>query len=67
MGRAHQTHWFQKQWRNLFNESPWPKRALIAAASCMQADARKHWYNSIVARLDPLEKAVMRWASANPF
>jgi hypothetical protein len=67
MGRAHQRHWFQTQWRNLFNEGPWPKRALIAAASCLSGDARKHWYKSIAARLDPLETAVMKWARANPF
>jgi hypothetical protein len=67
MGRAHQRHWFQTRWRELFSESPWPKRALIAAASCLAADARKHWYNSIESRLDPLELAVMRWAKANPF
>jgi hypothetical protein len=67
MGRAHQRHWFQMQWRNLFNEGPWPRRALIAAASCLPHDARKHWYNSIEARLDPLESAVMKWAKANPF
>lgn len=67
MGRANQRHWFQTQWRNLFNESPWPKRAIIAAASCLPVDARRHWYNSIESRLDVLESAVMRWAKANPF
>ncbi len=67
MGRAHQRSWFQMQWRNLFNEPPWTRRALIAAASCLAQDARKHWYKSIEARLDPLELAVMRWAKQNPF
>src|SRR6266545_1157730 len=67
MGRAHHRHWFQTQWRNLFNEAPWPKRALIAAASCLPPDARKHWYKSIESRLDPLETAVMKWAKAHPF
>lgn len=67
MGRARQRHWFQTQWRNLFNEAPWPKRALIAAASCLPPDARKHWFKSIESRLDPLESAVMKWAKANPF
>jgi hypothetical protein len=67
MGRTHQRHWFQTQWRNLFNESPWPRRAFIAAASCLPVDARKHWYSSIAGRLDPLEAAVMKWARANPF
>jgi len=67
MGRASQRHWFQSQWRNLFGEPPWPRRALLAAASCMPPDARKHWYKSVEGRLDPLEKAVMRWARQYPF
>jgi len=67
MGRAHQRHWFQSQWRNLFDEPPWPRRALLAAASCMPTDERNHWYRSVEPRLDPLEKAVMRWAKNQPF
>ncbi len=67
MGRSHQRHWFQSQWRNLANESPWPRRALLAGASCMAPDARKHWYKSIMSQLDELEKAVVKWAKANPF
>jgi len=67
MGRSHQRHWFQSQWRNLANESPWPKRALLAGASCMAPDARKHWYKSIMPQLDELEKAVVKWVKANPF
>ncbi|MBG1261369.1 RNA-directed DNA polymerase [Nostoc commune] len=67
MGRAGHRYWFNTHWRNLFSESDWPRRAFLAAASCMPVDARKHWYKSVESRLDPLEKAVMRWAKANPF
>jgi Reverse transcriptase (RNA-dependent DNA polymerase) len=67
MGRAHQRHWFQSQWRNLFDNPPWSKRALLAAASCMPPDARKHWYNSLSGRLDALENSIVRWARQNPF
>lgn len=67
LGRAHHRHWFQSQWRNLVNESPWPRRALLAAASCMAPDARKHWYKSILPQLDELEKSVVLWAKAHPF
>lgn len=67
MGRAHERHWFQSQWRNLMNESPWPRRALLAGASCMPPDARKHWYKSIMPQLDELEKVVVKWVKANPF
>jgi hypothetical protein len=67
MGRASKTHWFQSRWRHLFDESPWTRRALIAGASCLAADARKHLYNSIESRLDKLEYVVMKWAKQNPF
>lgn len=67
MGRAHQRHWFQTQWRDFANESPWPRRALLAGASCMVPNAHKHWYKSIMPQIDELEKAVVKWAKANPF
>lgn len=67
IGRAGQRHWFQSQWRDVFNEPPWPRRAAIAAASCLPADARKHWYKSIKNRLDDLELAVANWAQKHPF
>lgn len=67
MGRAHQAHWFQSQWRTLFDQPHWPRRALIAGASCMSADARRHWYRSIEPQLDTLERAVVRWAQHRPF
>lgn len=67
MGRARHKSWFQSQWRHLFDESPWPKRALLAGASCMAGDARNHWYRSVSPRLDVLEKAVVEWAKKKPF
>lgn len=67
MGRAEQRHWFQSQWRTLFEHPHWQRRAVLAAASCMPADARRHWYRSVEPQLDLLEKAVSRWARSNPF
>lgn len=67
LGRAEQRHWFQSHWRNVFDESAWPRRALLAAGSCMPTDARKHWYRSLEDRLDLLEHAVVKWARAHPF
>lgn len=67
MGRARQAHWFQSQWRALFDQPHWPRRALLAGASCMSADARRHWYRSVEPQLDLLELAVMRWARQHPF
>ena len=67
MGRVGCSHWFQARWRDWQNEPPWCRRALIAAASCMPRDARNHWYDAIKGRLDPLEKAVAKWAKRYPF
>lgn len=67
MGRAQQTHWFQSQWRSLFEHPHWQRRAVLAAASCMPGDARRHWYRSVEPQLDLLEKAVVKWAKQNPF
>ena len=67
LGRSGQTAWFQSRWRALFDEPHWSRRALILGASCMPADARKHWYDSIGPRLDVLEKAVVKWARKHPF
>jgi hypothetical protein len=67
MGRAGQSHWFQSKWRHLFDEGPWCRRALLAGASCLPGDGGDHWYRSVMPRLDTLERAVVKWAKANPF
>ena len=67
MGRAGQQHWFQRHWRTLMDFPPWPRRAVLAGASCMPPDARKHWYRSIEPQLDLLERAVVKWARQSPF
>lgn len=61
MGRSEQRHWFQSQWRTLFEHPHWQRRAVLVAASCMPADARKHWYRSVEPQLDLLERAIIRW------
>jgi Reverse transcriptase (RNA-dependent DNA polymerase) len=67
MGRARQRYWFQGQWRKLFEEAPWTRRAMLAGFSCLSPDPRKHQFKAIESRLDPLEKAVMRWVKKQPF
>ncbi len=67
MGRSEQRHWFQSQWRTLFEHPHWQRRAVLVSASCMPADARRHWYRSVEPQLDLLERAIIRWARANPF
>ena len=59
-------HWFQSQWREAENEAPWPFRALLAGFSCLPPDARKHLYQSMEPGLDPLQKAVIKWARNQP-
>ncbi len=67
MGRTKQKDWFQSQWNQLFNEPSWSRRALLAGASCLPSDKKEHWYKFVESQLDVLEKAVMKWAMANPF
>lgn len=67
LGRSGQRPWFQRNWRSLLDWPLWSRRAFLAAASCQPADARRHWYQAHEAHLDPLDKAVVRWAAANPF
>lgn len=67
MGRAKQTHWFQSNWRTLFDFPHWPRRAILYATSCLSEDARKHYYKSIEPQLDILEKSVVKYAKKNPF
>ncbi|MCY4597138.1 MAG: RNA-directed DNA polymerase [Bryobacterales bacterium] len=67
MGQAKHRHWFQSQWRDLANFSPWPRRAVLAGASCMPRDARNHWYRSLSSQLDVLEDAVVKWVRKYPF
>lgn len=67
LGRAGKDHWFKTRKRDVFRLEPWERRAFLAGASCLPGDESKHWYRSIARRLDPLEKAVVSWAKANPF
>lgn len=68
LGHSHQDFWFRARKVNLFQQfTDWSRRAFLAAASCLPADERKHWYHSLESRLDRLEIAVIRWARQNPF
>ncbi len=67
LGKSKQDYWFRSRKRGVFDLSPWLRRAFLAAASCLPTDERRHWYQSLEPRLDPLELAVVEWAKANPF
>lgn len=67
LGRSQQDYWFRARKTAVMDLEPWLRRAFLAAASCLPTDERRFWYNSLRTRLDPLEKAVVEWAKANPF
>jgi hypothetical protein len=66
LGHASQMHWFQSHRREVFNETAWPRRALLYGASCMPSDTCEHWYRPLRRKLDVLEKAVVTWAMSHP-
>lgn len=66
MGTAGQGFYFRNRrttWQEL---GPWVRRAFIRGASCLPSDERNHWYASIDARLDPIERAITRWSKQSP-
>ena len=67
LGRSKQDEWFRMRKRHVFDFPVWIRRALLLGGSCLPVDERKHWYQSLEARLDPLEIAVLKWGRQNPF
>jgi hypothetical protein len=67
LGRSKQDEWFRMRKRSVFDVSSWIRRAFLLGGSCLPNDERKHWYQSLETRLDPLEIAVTKWARQNPF
>ena len=62
LGRCSEDHWFRTRKRSVFDFAPWLRRAFLAGGSCLPGDEKKHWYQSLETRLDPLEHAVSVWA-----
>lgn len=67
LGRVHRTSWFKTKKREVDTFEPWQRRAFIAAASCLPGDEFRHWYNSVMRHLDPLERAIGSWVKSKPF
>ncbi len=61
LGNANQQSWFRPKKRDALNFPTWQRRAFIRAAKCLPGDEAKHWYQSIIPRLDPLEIAIVKW------
>ena len=66
MGRSGQIFWFRQHKTDWHQFSAWERRAFIRGASSFESDERKYWYSSIENRLDPLEKAIVKWSKQNP-
>ena len=67
LGRMNQSYWFRNMKSGVMDLSPWSRRALLAASSCMASDELKAWYGSISKRLDYLENIVIEWIKLLPF
>ncbi|MDQ6771216.1 MAG: RNA-directed DNA polymerase [Gemmatimonadota bacterium] len=67
MGRSQQSHWFSSNASRVLEEPPWPRRAFLAAMTCLPPDRVKHFHGALESRLDPLEVAVAKWARQHPF
>jgi hypothetical protein len=66
LGRGGVWHWFKTRKQQVFEMSPWSRRAFLYAASCLPGDESNHWYQSLRPRLEPLDQAVIKYARANP-
>lgn len=66
LGRGNVWHWFKTRKQEIFQLSPWNRRAFLYAASCLPGDEAKHWYGSLKPQLDLLERSVVKYAQANP-
>ena len=66
LGKSEQRYWFRQHKTEWQQFSPWERRAFLRGASSLEGDERRHWYDSIRRRLDPLEAAVVSWSRQNP-
>ncbi|MFC1916240.1 RNA-directed DNA polymerase [Chloroflexota bacterium] len=67
LGCMRQDYWFRNMKSSVMHLSPWSRRALLVASSCMAADEVKAWYGSINRRLDELENIVIDWVKSYAF
>lgn len=65
LGRGQVSHWFKTRKQEVFQLSPWRRRAFLYGASCLPGDEAKHWYQSLRPQLDMLERAVVNLAKTN--
>ena len=66
MGKAGRNYWFRQRKTEWQQFSPWERRAFLRGASSLESDERRHWYDSVKGRLDPLEEAIVSFSRQNP-
>ena len=66
MGAKNNQPWIRSEKGRVFELSPWERRAFLRAASCLPKDEADSWYNSIINRLDLLDKWVVDWTRKRP-
>ena len=64
--KSKRDYWFRTRKDSVSSFAPWEKRAFLAGASCLPYDEHESWYRSQRQQLDVLERAVIKWAQANP-
>lgn len=58
LGVAGHPHWFRRHRRGIQSLGGWQRRAFTRGAMCMADDEYTHWLNSVLPRLDLLDRAV---------
>ena len=66
LGKSGQNYWFRQRKTEWQQFSPWERRAFLRGASSLEGNERRHWYDSIQKRLDPLEEAIVSLSRQNP-
>ena len=56
--------WLAANRRIFDQESPWCRRAFLAAARALRGDQSFHWYKAVRPQLDHLEQAVTIWSES---
>lgn len=64
LGSHGASDWLGANRRNYDQESPWCRRAYLAAARCLPGDQASHWYKAVRPQLDHLEQAISIWAES---
>jgi len=62
LGNHGAADWLGANRRNFDQETPWCRRAFLAAAKALRGDQAPHWYKAVRPQLDLLEQGVAIWS-----